>query len=207
MSQETRRALIVLAHPVSDSLSHSIVTRVSNRLSDQGYVVEIANLSKEGFSPAMNASDVLHYRKGGSVSPEIEREQIRVDRADALFFVFPIYWWSVPAILKGWFERVLTGGWAYRTSDAGKIVGGMAAKPVHLIATAASDESGFDRHGYTKAIRAQVVDGIFRYCGLKDTELSILFDADVVDNQKFEAFFDVVETKMDRISVVQTAMD
>lgn len=207
MSQGTRRALIVLAHPVSDSLSHSIVSRVTNRLSERGFDVEIADLSKEGFSPAMNASDVMHYRKGGSLNPDVEREQMRVDRADTLFFVFPIYWWSVPAMLKGWFERVLTGGWAYRTSDAGKIVGSMAAKPVHLIATAASDESGFDRHGYTKAIRAQVVDGIFRYCGLKDTELSILFDADTVDNKKFEAFFDVVETKMDRISVVQPTRD
>lgn len=182
------RGLIVVAHPAQPSLSHSIANRIADELRRRGVEVDIADLHLEGFAPAMTTDDVLLYRGIGAVSPDILREQERIDRSDLLVIVFPVYWWSLPALLKGWIERVFTGGWAYRENSSGKIEGIMRKIPVRLIATAATGAESYGRHGYTQAIQTQVVEGIFNYCGLPDTELSVLFEADTTEPGGFAQF-------------------
>jgi NAD(P)H dehydrogenase (quinone) len=111
-----------------------------------------------------------------------------VERADMLVFVFPVYWWSVPGLLKGWFDRVLTLNWAYKVAEDGRIVGNLRDVPVRLIATAGSDLNGFDKHGYSTAIQTQIVEGIFGFCGLKNVKLDILYQADTAMPAQVEEF-------------------
>lgn len=72
----------------------------------------------------------LYHGDARALPDEVLREQQRVERADMLVFVFPIYWWSVPALLKGWFDRVLTVNWAYKVAEDGRIVGNLRDAPV-----------------------------------------------------------------------------
>lgn len=182
-------ALIVTAHPAKNALNHSLSARIAATLREQGVQVEIADLHAEGFSPVMSGADLDLYHGDVSALPaEILREQQRVDRADMLVFVFPIYWWSVPGILKGWFDRVLTLNWAYKVAADGRIQGSLRDVPVRLIATAGSDLAGFDKHGYTNAMQAQIVDGVFGFCGLKNVKLDILYQADTATPQQVEDF-------------------
>ena len=141
-------ALIVTAHPVEHSLSHSLADRIAATLREQGTQVEIADLHAEGFNPTMSRPDLDLYHGDPTALPEdILREQQRVERAEMLVFVFPVYWWSVPALLKGWCDRVLTLNWAYKVADDGRIVGKVREGPGRLIATGGSDLTGFDKHG------------------------------------------------------------
>lgn len=184
-----KNALIVTAHPVENSLSHSLADRIAGKLREQGMQVEIADLHAEGFNPAMSRPDLDLYHGDASALPDdIQREQQRVDRADRLVFVFPIYWWSVPGLLKGWFDRVLTLNWAYKATEDGRIVGNLRDVPVHLIATAGTDASGFDKHGYSTAIQTQIVEGVFGFCGLKNVTLDILYQADTATPAQVEDF-------------------
>ena len=124
-------ALIVTAHPVENSLSQSLAQRIAGKLQEQGTQVEIADLHAEGFSPTMIRPDLdLYHGDARALPDEVLREQQRVERADMLVFVFPIYWWSVPALLKGWFDRVLTVNWAYKVAEDGRIVGNLRDVPV-----------------------------------------------------------------------------
>ena len=124
----------------------------------------------------MTRADLDLYHGDPSALPDdILREQKRVERADMLVFVFPVYWWSVPALLKGWFDRVLTLNWAYKVADDGRIVGNLRDVPVRLIATGGSDLTGFDKHGYSTAIQTQIIEGVFGFCGLKNVKLEILY--------------------------------
>ena len=116
------------------------------------------------------------------------REQQRVERADMLVFVFPVYWWSVPALLKGWFDRVLTLNWAYKVADDGRIVGNLRDVPVRLIATGGSDLTGFDKHGYSTAIQTQIIEGVFGCCGVKNVKLDRLNQADRETSAKVQEF-------------------
>ena len=182
-------ALIVTAHPVENSLSQSLAQRIAGKLQEQGTQVEIADLHAEGFSPTMIRPDLDLYHGDVSALPdEVLREQQRVERADMLVFVFPIYWWSVPALLKGWFDRVLTVNWAYKVAEDGRIVGNLRDVPVRLVATAGSDIAGFDKHGYSAAIQSQIVEGVFGFCGLKNVTLDILYQADSATPQQVDEF-------------------
>lgn len=198
MSNQVRKALIVVTHPVPGSLSHVITDRISEELVGRDIEVEIADLHAEGFSPAMTAGDVMLYRGAGELAPEIAREQARIDQADILVFVFPVYWWSVPSMLKGWFERVFNGGWAYTLDEQGRVIGAMRDIPVLLVATAAGNESGYERHGYAQAIQNQIVEGIFGYIGMKNTQVAYFYDADNATNERIEQLIDATTPLLEK---------
>ena len=91
---------------------------------------------------------------------DVIAEQQRINRADALVLVYPIYWWSFPAQLKGWIDRVFTQGWAYDERD-GKLVKLLGHLPVHLIALGGADQRTYARYGYFGSMKTQI-DRYFR---------------------------------------------
>ncbi|MFJ2709638.1 NAD(P)H-dependent oxidoreductase [Pseudomonas sp. NPDC087346] len=204
MSNQGRKALIVVTHPVPGSLNHAIADGIGKDLNERGIKVEIADLHAEGFSPAMTAGDVMLYRGAGELAPEIAREQARVDQADMLVIVFPVYWWSAPSMLKGWFERVFNGGWAYTVDDKGRINGNMRDIPVLLVATGAGNESGYERHGYAQAIQTQIVEGIFGYSGMKNTQVAYFFDADNATTERIEQFVEAATPLLEKEQLLST---
>lgn len=174
--------LIVLSNPNPDSFSAAVALRLAQGSSEGGHRSEIADLAREGFDPRMLARDLAAYRKEGALPDDVLREQERVDRADALALVFPVYWWSMPAALKGWIDRVFTGGWAYEIDEEGKAHGRLAERPVHLLAIGGADRAAYDKHGYRAAIDAQIERGIFHWCGLRDVRTHVLDDSEGTDD-------------------------
>lgn len=71
----------------------------------------------------------------------------------------------MPALLKGWIDRVFANGWAYDELEDMKTVKKLRHLPVHLVALAGADLRTFARHGYYGAMRTQIDHGIFGYCG------------------------------------------
>lgn len=96
-------ALIVVAHPDRKSLSYSVAARVAEgvALSGARNSFEIANLAAEGFDPRFTATDLAVHRREVPPPADVAIEQARIDRADALVLVYPVYWWSMPGLLKG----------------------------------------------------------------------------------------------------------
>lgn len=199
ISKQYKNALIVITHPDSTSLSHQIANHIAKHLTHQGMSVEVADLHKEDFKSAFTIADLEAYRGQQIVDSDIVKgsdimfEQTRFDRADVVYFVFPIYWWSVPAMLKGWFDRVFTLGWAYKIDDQGRLTGELKNIPVKLIATGTGDKAGYDKHGYTQAIQTQIVEGIFGFCGLHDVQTSVLYGADFIQADGLQDFFNQLD--------------
>jgi NAD(P)H dehydrogenase (quinone) len=162
------KILVVVDHPERHAFARRLAERFAAGAAEAGHEVTLADLHEEGFDPRMRPEDLAFYRGTGPRPPGIGKEQERVDAADALVLVFPLYWWSMPALMKGWIDRVFTGGWAYGNGEDGKVRGLMTDRPVLLLMTAGSDAAGLDRHGYRDAMLAQMVRGIFGYCGIRD---------------------------------------
>ncbi|PWC20503.1 NAD(P)H dehydrogenase [Brenneria roseae subsp. roseae] len=160
-------ALIVVSHPLNTSLTHSVATVIAKGIAESNpeNTFEIADLMQEGFNPSFSASDVAAFQQTGKTPPDVAAEQLRIDNADALVLVFPIYWWSMPGLLKGWIDRVFSNGWAYEDTADGNVLKKLGHLPVHLIALGAADQRTFEKHGYSDAFNAQIVHGIFDYCG------------------------------------------
>lgn len=179
-------ALIVVSHPDQQSFTHAVAAQVAHGVSTSNphYSFEIADLAAEAFDPRFTELDVaLHLQEAGP-SADVAAEHVRIDRADALVLVYPIYWWSFPGLLKGWIDRVFTNGWAYEEGQDGKLVKKLRRLPVHLVAIGGANMRTYGRHGYFGAMKTQIDRGIFDYCGARvvTSELLLLSDAQFPDS-------------------------
>ncbi|TPM28791.1 NAD(P)H-dependent oxidoreductase [Mesorhizobium sp. B2-3-4] len=175
-------ALIVVAHPKPGSFTHALGRRVAQGIAEPNslHTVEFADLAAEQFDPRFTAGDVGAHLRQIPKPDDVAAEQARIDRADALVLVYPVYWWSMPALLKGWIERVFANGWAY--DDAGgKVIKKLQRLPVHLVASAGADQRTYARHGYFGAMKTQIDHGIFDYCGARVVTSELLIQPDATD--------------------------
>lgn len=133
--------LIVHAHPEPASFNAGLTHAAVRALSGAGHTVEVSDLYAERFNPVGGRHDftsvanptLFHYQteqelaaRTGGFAEDIAREQRRVSAADLLILQFPLWWGAPPAVLKGWFERVLAYGFAYvdgRRFDTGLFQG------------------------------------------------------------------------------------
>ncbi|ROR36942.1 NAD(P)H dehydrogenase (quinone) [Curtobacterium sp. JUb34] len=157
--------LIVTAHPDTDSLTHHLAARLRDAL--PAGTVETADLAAEGFDPRFTLADRHTYRTGTDAPADVVAEQQRIDRATDLVLVFPVWWWSVPAVLKGWIDRVFVNGWAFVVDTDGGISRALGRLTVHLVPIAGDDAGVYERHGYAEALRTQVEHGIVDFCGAR----------------------------------------
>ncbi|KAB7768854.1 NAD(P)H-dependent oxidoreductase [Xanthomonas maliensis] len=173
-------ALVVVAHPDPRSHTHAVAAQLiaAVRQQDPGHRIELADLAQEGFDPRFNQADIALYTQRAAPAADVAAEQARLDRADALVLVFPIYWWGFPALLKGWIDRVFTLGWAFDEEADGRIVKKLERLDVHLLAIGGADERTYARHGYFGAMKTQIGHGIFDFCGatVRSAELLTLPD-------------------------------
>lgn len=172
------QALIVFSHPDPDSLTRSIASRLAEGVADGGHSFEIADLAAEGFDPRFTAADIAAHLRQSPAPADVAAEQARIDRADALVLVYPVYWWSMPGLLKGWIDRVFANGWAYESEpDGSGLVKRLRRLRVHLVAVGGADLRTYARHGYFGAMKTQIDHGIFDYCGASVATSELLTDA------------------------------
>ena len=107
------RCLVVKAHPLSESLCSSMTCQVVEVLQGAGHEVMLEDLYADGFNAAMTPAERASYYKGPYYSQSVADQLERLLSAEAVVLVFPTWWFSFPAILKGWFDRVWSPGVAY----------------------------------------------------------------------------------------------
>jgi NAD(P)H dehydrogenase (quinone) len=132
------KVLWILAHPEARSLNGFLAAEGQRTLRAEGHDVEVSNLYAMGWNPVVDAADYAHdpaepflvataagrAHARGAVSADIRAEQEKIDRADTIIVQFPMWWFGMPAILKGWFDRVWHKGYAYgRRGARGQWVG------------------------------------------------------------------------------------
>ena len=105
------RVLVVVAHPDPSSFNHAIAATATASLTRAGHQVTVLDLYAEEFRTAMSLDERLAYHSERPLlDPMAERHAGIVKQAEALVFVYPTWWSTVPAILKGWLERVMVPG-------------------------------------------------------------------------------------------------
>ncbi len=171
--------LVVFSHPRRNSFCGAVMDSFIAGLTAAGHRTEIADLHAEGFDPRMIEADEPDWDNPAKrYSPEVLAEQTRISRNDAMAFVFPVWWWSIPAMLKGWVDRVWNHGWAYGSAE-------LAHRRALLIGTASGSSETYAKRRYGPAMQAQLVVGIMNYCGIAAAELELLFD--VMDSGEIRA--------------------
>ncbi len=137
--------LIVHAHPEPKSFNSALTRTAVKALREQGHTVEVSDLYAKKWKPAADADDYAWPREdedylridreqtfaheAGTTACDIVTGQAKVRCADLVLFQHPMWWFGPPAILKGWFDRVFTRGFAYlpgRKYDTGLMAGKLA---------------------------------------------------------------------------------
>ena len=107
---------IIFAHPSQTSFNREVLNTFTKGLKDTGHTYEIGDLYRMGFQTDM---DPAQYQREVGLDPaapvpdDVRAEHDKVKQADALAFIYPVWWSDCPAKLKGWFDRVWTYGYAY----------------------------------------------------------------------------------------------
>lgn len=119
-------AVVLVAHPCADSYCHALAARAEAGLRAAGHEVEVLDLYALGFRVAMTAEERHAYHGDEPIlDPLVAAHADLVRRAEALVFVYPTWWSGLPAILKGWLERVMVPGVGFVLNDAGRVRPGL----------------------------------------------------------------------------------
>jgi NAD(P)H dehydrogenase (quinone) len=186
--------LIIYAHHEPSSFTAAMKNTALDTLSRQGHTVVVSDLYAQGFSAIAQKWDfvttsgkhfnyMLEQKHAAQLdfafSPDIVGEIEKIQQASIILFIFPMWWYGVPAIMKGWFDRVLAMGVAW---DTGRIYenGLLRGKQAMLITSAGGPAEFFKKEGRHKANVNDILHPIHHttlgFCGLNIHEPFVAFD-------------------------------
>ncbi|MCB1491159.1 MAG: NAD(P)H-dependent oxidoreductase [Rhodobiaceae bacterium] len=100
------KVLVVYCHPCGESFNAAVRDTVTDTLTRAGHQVHLLDLHAEGFDPVMSADERRGYHTQGDNIRPVESYLEQIKWCDALVFVYPTWWFGLPAMLKGWLDRV-----------------------------------------------------------------------------------------------------
>ncbi|AUC84315.1 NADPH:quinone reductase [Polaribacter sp. ALD11] len=112
------KVVIVFNHPYKGSFCNAILQSVTNGLTKGNHLIDLIHLDKDNFNPVMTAEDLRAFRDKKPIDPKVIDYSNRIKNADHLVFIFPIWWELMPAITKGFVDKVIFPGTAYDYTNA-----------------------------------------------------------------------------------------
>ena len=111
------RVLLIHCHPRAESFSAALRDTARQALETAGHQVECRDLYAEGFTPTLSDAEHRDYLDPASNPPDVADHVASLQRAEALLLVYPTWWYGLPAMLKGWFDRIWAPGIAFKLGD------------------------------------------------------------------------------------------
>ncbi|GAA5219701.1 NAD(P)H-dependent oxidoreductase [Membranihabitans marinus] len=156
--------LIIYAHPNPESLNSHLKDTLLEYLQHVDNEVVVRDLYQLHFDPTLSLEDMAGQRKG-EVSQDVKTEQDYITWADCITIIHPIWWTGLPAIMKGYIDRVFSYGFAYRY-DKGVQKGLLTGKKVVIINTHGKSNAEYKGIKMDKALSLTSDTGIYAYSGL-----------------------------------------
>lgn len=189
------RCLVVIAHPLADSLCNSLASKAIDKLHDCGHDVVEENLYAQEFEPALTADERRSYNIKFDTT-ELNDSITRLQEAEALVLVFPTWWFGFPAILKGWFDRVWAPGVAFEnTDDLGAITPKLNKLRNVLVITTLGVPWWVDKFIMFAPVKRIVKLGLLGACA-KNAKLDFLslYDSEKLSANTVEKFINKITT-------------
>lgn len=160
--------LIIYAHPNAKSFNHAIKEKIEAALQASNYAFAVRDLYEMRFDPALKAAEIA-MGWDGPVPDDIKQEQEHIRASDVLIFIYPIWWSGMPAMLKGYFDRVFSYGFAW-TMEQDTFSGLLKGKKAVIVNTLASHRDEFVSMGLLECVNKTIDTGIFDFCGIRVIE-------------------------------------
>lgn len=194
------RALLVVAHPLDNSFAKAAAARIRATLQRRGMEVDLIDLYADGFDPRLTSAERRGYFSAPYDSSAVADYVARLKLADKLIFVFPQWWFNMPAILKGFFDRVLVPGVAFDHSPRG---GQLIPRLAHIDALWVVSSTGapwwVTRLYMGDPVRRQIGRGVKAFVSRKARfRMLTLHNMDRMTEARASAFLDRLEQALHR---------
>lgn len=192
------RVLLVLAHPLPESFAASVARTARETLEAEGHAVDYLDLYAEGFDPRLSERERRGYFDEPYDISEVAGFAGRLKAAEALVLVFPQWWFNVPAILKGFFDRVFAPGIAFRhAADGGRIIPLLTNIRVFWVLTTTGSPWWVVKLYMRDPVRRQLRRGIAIFCNKKvDFRMLALHDMDRTTEAKRKGHLERVKAAL-----------
>ncbi len=171
--------LIVAAHPAAESFTMALARAYAAELERLGHSQHTHDLYRMGFDPVLRAEELSPPAPGRAVSPDILKAQDDIRAADVLTVIYPLWWLSMPAMMKGYIDRVFARGFAYESRE-GVVHGLLSGKKAVLITVSGAPLPLLVRSGNWNAVQVLQDTHILRSTGF--TLLEHLHFDEIVPN-------------------------
>jgi NAD(P)H dehydrogenase (quinone) len=189
------RVLVIYAHPLGDSFAAALHQTVVRALGRGGHEVDDCDLYALGFDPVLSAAERRAYNTPSPDLSGVAEHVARLRAAEALVLCFPTWWYGMPAILKGSFDRVWARGVAFQMPQGGGAIRpGLTNIRKVTVVTTYGAPWWFIRLVLRDPVRAVLLGGLARLCGRGvKTRFLALYNIDAASPAKCAAFIARVE--------------
>lgn len=191
------RVAIVFNHPYEGSYCNAILDAVTKGLQKTNHEIDLIHLDKDNFNPVMTSADLKAFRDKRPVDPKVIEYKERLEKVDHLVFIFPIWWELMPAMTKGFIDKVIFPGVAYDyTNKENTRMKPLfdKVKSVTLITTMNTPKMLY-RLIFGNAVRKALMVGTFWKLGYKNRKWISLNMVKMVSDKKRTKWLSDIENK------------
>ncbi len=173
------KTLIIYAHPNTEGHNSTILKEVKANLKEQKQTFEVINLYKDKFDPVLSEEELVMGRKK-KPTVQIKKYQEKIKQSKQLILIYPIWWGSMPAILKGFIDRVLSAGFAFKYVN-GRPVGLLKGKIAKIFITTGGPKIIYKFLGNVP--KRSIKTSVMMFCGIK-TKVYHMGGCQTLDDKK-----------------------
>lgn len=168
---------VIISHPSRESFTREVFNAFMKGLDEAGHTYEVGDLYEMDFQSDM---DLPQYQRETGEDPDapvpedVRAEHEKIERADGLVFIYPVWWSDCPAKLKGWFDRVLTYGYAYTYEDGEHVTSKIDIEKALVICPAGHTVEHLVDIGIAESMRRVMLQDRLVGIGMREARMEIL---------------------------------
>ncbi len=194
------KTLIIYNHPHEGSFCSAIRDAVISGLDIGGHEYKVINLDKDGFDPVMREKDLKAFVEGGRDSkmwPEgvdslVMNYVQKMQWAERIVMIFPIWWMSTPAMTKGFIDKVIFPGMVYKM-ESGKLVSMLSKLKQVVIISTMNTPAAIYESNFGNSLEGSLIKGTFNQIGIHDIRWISLNMVKQVGDEKRWVWLDEIE--------------
>lgn len=159
-----QKHLVVVAHPVEDSFTMSLARAYVGELVRAGHDVRFRDLYRMGFDPLLSAAELTGDKDPHVRMVDVVAAQKDVIEADVVTAIYPLWWMAMPAMMKGYIDRIFSRGFAYESRE-GKVHGLLSGRQAAAITISGAPLAVLVEDGRWQAMQLLQDTHIFRAAG------------------------------------------
>lgn len=192
------KVLLIYAHPYNKSFNYAILEKVEDSLLSNEISFSVIDLYKDNFNPAYNSDELSLFKYGETKDQLVKKYQKMIVAANKIIFIFPIWWNSIPAIIKGFIDKVMKKKFAYDVGSTG-VIGHLTNIDCGLVFTTSTSPTWYLKLFCGDAVNKVFIRSTLSQLGMKNIKWINFGSIDKSANIKRMKFLNSID---DRVKVL-----